>query len=280
MRVGSYLRGARERQHLTIGEISELTKIKYELLVDLENNDLSRWPRHRVYRHGYLRSYAEAVGLDPKTVLEEFDAEFGDPFPAAFHGPPTTTLRHPPVPLEALPSAALVSAIVICIGVGLTLTLINAPAYDVSSNRSKVRQPQIAGNVSDVASRSFAASPQTALAPTAGNDDIVASTSEVQAPDTEMTDIEASDIEGELRIVSKPANAHVTVNGIGRGETPLRVRYLPLGSYTIRVVQPGYKIGQTVVTLRPDQPSRTVRVVLRDSPMFARSDASNAISYR
>jgi hypothetical protein len=270
MRVGSYLRGARERQHLTIGEISERTKIKCELLIDLENHDLSRWPRHRVYRHGYLRSYAEAVGLDPKTVLAEFDAEFGDPFPAAFHGRPTTTLRRTPMPVEMIPGAVLVSAIVICIGVGLTLTLINAPAYDVAINQSKVRQPR------------FGASPETGVAPTAGSEDIVASASEVQPSEIDMSDIEASDIEGELRIVSKPAKAHVTVNGIGRGETPLRVRYLPLGSYTIRVVQPGYKIGQAVVTLRPDQPNRTVRVVLRDAPMFARSplDASNAISYR
>ena len=277
MRVGSYLRGSRERQHLTIGEISERTKIKYELLVDLENNDLSRWPRHRVYRHGYLRSYAEAVGLDPKTVLEEFDAQFGDPFPAAFHGRPTTTLRRtslpalPPLNIEALPSAALVSAIAVCIGVGLTLTLINAPANDV-----KAPQPHMNTDVSD-ASQVLR---ETAVASTAGASELVASASVGQASDIDEPAIEASDIEGELRIVSKPANAHVTVNGIGRGETPLRVRYLPLGSYTIRVVQPGYKIGQTVVTLRPDQPNRTVRVVLRDSPMFARSDASNGISYR
>jgi cytoskeletal protein RodZ len=259
MRVGSYLRGARERQHLTIGEISERTKIKDELLVDLENNDLSRWPRHRVYRHGYLRSYAEAVGLDPKTVLEEFDAQFGDPFPAAFHGRPTTTVLRTPVPIEMIPSAALVSAIAVCIGVGLTLTLINAPANDVA--------PVLH---------------DTAVAPTAGAGEDVApaAVAAAEASDIEESTIDASEIEGELRIVSKPANAHVTVNGIARGETPLRVRYLPLGSYTIRVVQPGYKIGQTIVTLRPDQPNRTVRVVLRDSPMFARTDAANAISYR
>lgn len=279
MRVGSYLRGARERQCLTIDEISERTKIKCELLVDLENNDLSRWPRHRVYRHGYLRSYAEAVGLDPKTVLEEFDAEFGDPFPAAFHGRPTTTLRRTPLPVEMMPSVALVSAIAVCIGVGLTLTLINAPANDVAVNQSKVRQPQFDNDISDAASRALR---ETAVAPTAGAEEVVASAPDVQASDIDESLLDASAIEGELRIVSKPDKAHVTVNGIGRGETPLRVRYLPLGSYTIRVVQPGYKIGQTVVTLRPDQPNRTVRVVLRDAPMFARSplDASNAISYR
>jgi hypothetical protein len=274
MRVGSYLRGARERQHLTIGEISERTKIKYELLVDLENNDLSRWPRHRVYRHGYLRSYADAVGLDPRTVLEEFDAEFGDPFPAAFHGRPTTTTRRGPLPplnIEAMPSAALVSAIAVCIGVGLTLTLINAPASDVPLIESKVIPPRIRNDVSEASQLMR----ESGVVPTAGAGEGIASASEI-----EDSAIDDAEVEGELRIVSKPANAHVTVNGIGRGETPLRVRYLPLGSYTIRVVQPGYRIGQTVVTLRPDQPSRTVRVVLRDSPMLARTDASNTVTYR
>jgi cytoskeletal protein RodZ len=279
MRVGSYLRGARERQHLTIGEISERTKIKDELLVDLENNDLSRWPRHRVYRHGYLRSYAQALGLDPKTVLEEFDAEFGDPFPAAFHGRPTTTIRRPPVPqlpIDAPPSAALVSTIAVCIGVGLALILINAPGNDAALGRSKLVQPRMNTDEPDGSQ----ALRDTAVASAGDAAEAVARASVVQASDVVESDMVATDIEGELRIVSKPAKAHVTVNGIGRGETPLRVRYLPLGSYTIRVVQPGYQIGQTVVTLRPDQPNRTVRVVLRDSPMFARRDASNAVSYR
>ena len=85
MSVGSYLRGARESRRLTLREVAEITKINRQLLADLENGDLRRWPKHRVYRHGYLRSYAIAVGLDPKRVLEKFDDEFGDPHPAAFH---------------------------------------------------------------------------------------------------------------------------------------------------------------------------------------------------
>jgi hypothetical protein len=95
----------------------------------------------------------------------------------------------------------------------------------------------------------------------------------VVVPPGEDEDVEpiAAEIEGELRIVSKPEGARVTVNGIARGQTPLRVRYLPIGNYTVRVIQPGYKIAQTVVALRPDEPHRTVRVVLRDAPMFART---------
>jgi hypothetical protein len=79
------------------------------------------------------------------------------------------------------------------------------------------------------------------------------------------------EIEGEIRIVSVPPGAHVTVNGIGRGQTPLRVRYLPLGSYAIRVIHPGFKIREAHVRLESDRPARTVRLVLQDQPSLARA---------
>jgi len=75
--------------------------------------------------------------------------------------------------------------------------------------------------------------------------------------------IDPSTIEGEVRVLSNPPNAVVAVNGVGRGRTPTTVRFLPLGSHTIRVVQFGYKARELRVTLTPDQPVRRVRVALR-----------------
>ncbi len=246
MDVGSYLRSVRERQRLSLAELSRHTKINCELLVDLENNDLSRWPRHRVYRHGHLRSYALALGLDPKKVLKQFDDEFGDPFPAAFHGRPKGNFRDLPPMVR---SGFLPAALVILIGGALAVS-------DVSNNNVTATEPP---------PRQIQYHPQEAVQSVSVSDRVV---SPIEVEDVEPI---AVDIEGELRIVSKPAGAHVTVNGIARGQTPLRVRYLPIGSYTIRVIQPGYKIGQAVVALRPEQTTRTVRVVLRDEPMFART---------
>jgi cytoskeletal protein RodZ len=244
MDVGSYLRSARERQRLSLAEISRHTKIHTDLLVDLENNDLSRWPRHRVYRHGHLRSYAEALGLDPKKVLKQFDEEFGDPYPAAFHGRPRTSFRDLPPMVR---SGFLPASLVMLIGGAMALV-------DVSNNHVTATQP--------APSRMLHRS-QEAIQTVPDSVAVI--------PPAEDVEPIAADIEGELRIVSKPDGARVTVNGIARGQTPLRVRYLPIGTYTIRVIQPGYKIAQTVVALRPDEPSRTVRVVLRDAPMFART---------
>jgi cytoskeletal protein RodZ len=246
MDVGSYLRSARERQRLSLAEISRHTKIHPDLLVDLENNDLSRWPRHRVYRHGHLRTYAEALGLDPKKVLKQFDEEFGDPYPAAFHGRPRTSFRDLPPMVR---SGFLPASLVMLIGGAMAVV-------DVSNNNVTATQPP-----PQIQHRSQEAIQTVQTVP-----DSVA----VVPPGEDVEPI-AADIEGELRIVSKPEGARVTVNGIARGQTPLRVRYLPIGTYTIRVIQPGYKIAQTVIALRPDEPNRTVRVVLRDAPMFART---------
>ena len=188
MDVGSYLRSARERQRLSLAELSRHTKINCELLVDLENNDLSRWPRHRVYRHGHLRSYAEALGLDPKKVLKQFDDEFGDPYPAAFHGRPRTSFRDLPPMVR---SGFLPASFIMLIGGALAV-------FDVSNNNVTARQPS---------------SPQIQY----HLQEAVQSVADRAVPPIEVVEPIASDIDGELRIVSTPAGAHVTVNGIARG---------------------------------------------------------------
>jgi cytoskeletal protein RodZ len=243
MSVGSYLRGARESRQLTLREISEITKINRQLLNDLENDDLSRWPKHRIYRHGYLRSYAIAVGLDPKKVLAKFDDEFGDPHPVAFHG------RKGPaaVPVWFLRTGLQVTTVVVFIGAALNV-------FDPFDNNTAETRP-----VAQQTQRQQAPEAQLSAAP------IPAQAVESAASE----EISEAEIEGELRIISNPPLAHVTVNGIARGKTPLRVRYLPLGSYTVRVIHPEFKIRQTNVTLRREQPSRTVRVMLREASLNA-----------
>jgi cytoskeletal protein RodZ len=248
MSVGSYLRGARESRQLTLREVAEITKINRQLLADLENDDLRHWPKHRVYRHGYLRSYAIAVGLDPKKVLEKFDDEFGDPHPAAFHegrSPANSAAG----PVRVLRTGLQIATLLVFTGAAMNV-------FDPFDENSETRP-----STRSVASQNTA-SLQHALEPAA------VPSGDVKAPeDGKPTEQQmVIDVEGELRIISSPSQAHVTVNGIGRGKTPLRVRYLPLGSYRIRVVHPDYRIREASVTLGPEQPARTVRVVLRDSP--------------
>ncbi len=73
--LGAYLREAREMRGLTLEEISKETKISRRFLEALENEDWEILPAE-VYVRGYLRCYAEAVGLDPKEVLLRYRAAF------------------------------------------------------------------------------------------------------------------------------------------------------------------------------------------------------------
>jgi transcriptional regulator with XRE-family HTH domain len=252
MSVGSELRRARETRHLTLREISQATKIKIELLTDLENDDVSRWPTQKIYRHGHLRAYALAVGLDPVMVAEKFDDQHGDPVPVAFHGAPSKSIPSAWVRIVGNTMLAASLAILIAATIRL-LPPLNPPADSRTPDR------QYAPVAREIDAIVPAADSLSSAAPSAASE---ISTGEEMSP---------ADIEGEIRIVSIPSDAHVTVNGIGRGPTPLRVRYLPLGSYTIRVIRPGFKIRETQVTLKEDRPNRTVRVVLQDQPAYARA---------
>jgi serine/threonine protein kinase len=73
----------------------------------------------------------------------------------------------------------------------------------------------------------------------------------------------ATQVEGELNITSVPPAAHVTVNGIARGQTPVRVRYLPVGPYLIRFILAGYPISERRVTLSEEHPRVSVNATLR-----------------
>jgi transcriptional regulator with XRE-family HTH domain len=80
---GVRLRSARMRQRIALSTIAERTKIKISLLEALERDDVSHWPRG-IFGRSHLRAYAQAVGLNPDTVVEEFlevhpDSDEGTP---------------------------------------------------------------------------------------------------------------------------------------------------------------------------------------------------------
>ena len=68
---GDRLRRQRERQHVTLTEIAESTKVAASLFDGLERGDCSRWPGG-VYNRAFIRGYATAVQLDPDEVTAEF----------------------------------------------------------------------------------------------------------------------------------------------------------------------------------------------------------------
>jgi cytoskeleton protein RodZ len=73
--IGSSLRDARARQGLDFPELEQLTKIRPKYLRALEEEHFDILPAP-TYVRGFLRSYAEALGLDGQPFVDEYNTRF------------------------------------------------------------------------------------------------------------------------------------------------------------------------------------------------------------
>lgn len=73
--IGSSLREARLRQELDFPELEERTKIRPKYLRALEDEQFDILPAP-TYVKGFLRSYAEALGLDGQPFVDEYNSRF------------------------------------------------------------------------------------------------------------------------------------------------------------------------------------------------------------
>jgi cytoskeleton protein RodZ len=75
MPIGDSLREARMRQHLDIADVESKTKIRAKYLRALENEEFGMLPGPTFVKT-FLRTYAEALGLDPQVLVEEYRATY------------------------------------------------------------------------------------------------------------------------------------------------------------------------------------------------------------
>jgi len=68
---GPNLRRLRVQRGISLERIAEDTKVSVDLWDGLERNDFSRWPTG-IYARSYIRAYAEAIGADPNTAVDDF----------------------------------------------------------------------------------------------------------------------------------------------------------------------------------------------------------------
>ncbi|ANY19498.1 Helix-turn-helix domain protein [Tsuneonella dongtanensis] len=72
--VGDKLRMAREKAGMTLGQLAAETRIPQRHLELIEAGDWHDLPA-RTYATGFARTYAKAVGLDPRATVDEVRAE-------------------------------------------------------------------------------------------------------------------------------------------------------------------------------------------------------------
>jgi len=113
-KVGAGLREVRERLGWRIADVAAALRIRLPYLEAIERGDLAALPG-AAYQTGFVRSYAQILGLDAEEILRRFRAE----------GMGVTTKAElsflAPVPDRAVPTGAivLVGVFVVLIGYGL-----------------------------------------------------------------------------------------------------------------------------------------------------------------
>ncbi len=117
--IGATLREARMRARIDISEIESETKIRAKYLRALENEEWTLLPGP-TYVKTFLRTYAEALGLDAKLLVEEYklrheqlsDNELARPI-----GPPRTTTsgRGRGGPSTGIPRSYVVAGLVLAL---------------------------------------------------------------------------------------------------------------------------------------------------------------------
>jgi curved DNA-binding protein CbpA len=70
-----YLKKLRERKGVSLQEISDITNISVGSLSSLENGEYDKFPG-RVYIVGFIRSYAECVGIDVQQAKAHFETVY------------------------------------------------------------------------------------------------------------------------------------------------------------------------------------------------------------
>jgi len=68
---GESLRRERELRQISLREISEATKINLRYLEALERNDFRHLPGG-VFNKGFVRAYAQFIGVDPETMTTAY----------------------------------------------------------------------------------------------------------------------------------------------------------------------------------------------------------------
>ena len=202
--------------------------------------------------------------LDDAAMADfRIDVEAGDrdgradpPLPPTWDGSEPARVLPAGTPVEGRFKTAMLSA-AIALLVGLLAGFVGG--YSIGSRTGGSKEPGPAPATSRAAAPVAADAPKT-LAP------------ERPVPPAALAPRPAAPT-GRLLVRSTPAGAQVAVNGEPRGQTPLTLREMPLGSYTIRLTRDGYAGQEHQLRLTPARASASLVVLLRRVPVAAR-DAS------
>ena len=129
---GATFKKARESRGISLDQIAHETRISTRFLAAIENEEFHVLPRG-IFNRGFVRSFAEAVGLDPDQAVADYERLSHVPQPAdviasAAAGPPKSERNLYPVAIAVL---------AVAVGIFYFVTRESAPTVE-SGNPPKV----------------------------------------------------------------------------------------------------------------------------------------------
>ena len=97
MTLGARLAAAREARGVSLEDVARRTRIPLGGLRSLEADAYERLPPP-IFARGYVRAYATEIGLDPETLIAQFDAERPVPEPPPDVRAGTVSAEYEPPP--------------------------------------------------------------------------------------------------------------------------------------------------------------------------------------
>jgi cytoskeletal protein RodZ len=131
--IGATLREARMRARLDVSEIEAQTKIRAKYLRALENEEWSLLPGPTFIK-SFLRTYAQALGLDARALVEEYRLHHERPNDPAFDPIASTPTRQRQRQPRSGPSRAYVASVGV-IGLVIVLLIVLLATGGGSSNK-------------------------------------------------------------------------------------------------------------------------------------------------
>lgn len=123
--IGNSLREARLRQGLDLARVEDDTKIRAKYLQGLEDERFEILPSE-TYVKGFLRTYAEYLGLDGQLYVDEYNSRFAAVDEPAVSSPPPRRRRRRAAE-SSFVVAALAGIVAVAVLVVVAFTLSNDP---------------------------------------------------------------------------------------------------------------------------------------------------------
>lgn len=103
--LGNILSEARARAGINLSNAAAATRLKTQMIEALERDDFSKIPA-TIYGKGFIKIYAEYLGLDPAPLIEEYLSKVGPPKAPSLMGDPSKTIQHPKVQVDGEEAAS------------------------------------------------------------------------------------------------------------------------------------------------------------------------------